>query len=339
MEGLNSNHLRTLAQLQLADIGRSEEDVKQKFLVPLLEALGHEKWDLVFERTTRAGRPDVVIRGLGVVIETKAYGDNLGQHLVQLGNYAVHDGALIAVITNGEEVRLYSPLRGISFERSLLYSIRREDVGSEMGIEVLGNLLSRTTLLTNSQVHGHIEAREQELRRAYTELDELNEKYGALREEINADIATLEEKRRETEAQIDAKHKERSGVEVNQQSELTAIWRKLGLKPDAESRRIAQPITRPQAPRPGEEPTDEIDYKSLILETLSEMGGRGRVRDVLGRIEDKLETSGKLTPYLRALDPQQIRWVHSVHSARSRLDREGKLAKTPKGTWELRQKV
>ena len=227
MEGLNSDQLRTLAQLQPADIGRSEEDVKQKFLVPLLEALGHEKRNLDFERTGRAGRPDVVIRGSGVVVDTKAYGENLDQHLVQLGNYAVHNGALIAVITNGEEVRLYSPLRGISFERSLLYSVRREDMGSKSGIGVLGNLLSRTSL-TSGQVHGHIIAREQELRRAYTELNELNEKYSTLREEINADIATLEEQRREIEAQIETKYKERSEVEANQQSELAAIWRNLG---------------------------------------------------------------------------------------------------------------
>jgi len=32
--------LKELAQLQASDIGISEENVKQKFLVPLLEALG-----------------------------------------------------------------------------------------------------------------------------------------------------------------------------------------------------------------------------------------------------------------------------------------------------------
>ncbi len=175
MDGIDINELARLAQLSQANIGPSEEDLKLKFLVPLLEALGHERGSLDFERTGKAGRPDVVIRRLGVVIDTKAYGNNLNDHLVQLGNYAVHEGAVIAVITNGEEIRLYSPLRGISFERSLLHSISQSEIAQERGIEVLSNFLSRKSL-ANGQANWHIDTRDKELREAYARLDELAEK-------------------------------------------------------------------------------------------------------------------------------------------------------------------
>jgi hypothetical protein len=56
--------LQELARLDAADIGTSEENVKQKFLVPLLEALGHERKHLDFERPTQGRRIDVFIQGL-----------------------------------------------------------------------------------------------------------------------------------------------------------------------------------------------------------------------------------------------------------------------------------
>jgi hypothetical protein len=59
MDGINIQELARLAQLSTRDIGPSEEDLKLKFLVPLLEALGHERGTLDFERTGKAGRPDV----------------------------------------------------------------------------------------------------------------------------------------------------------------------------------------------------------------------------------------------------------------------------------------
>jgi hypothetical protein len=127
VEGIDINEINRIARLRAVDIGPTEEDLKLKFLVPLLGAMGHERGNLEFERTGRAGRPDIKIRRLGIVIDAKAFGNSLDDHLGQLGGYAATESAIIAVISNGDETRLYSPLRGIGFERCLLHVIRLED--------------------------------------------------------------------------------------------------------------------------------------------------------------------------------------------------------------------
>lgn len=335
MDGIDINELARLAQLSQANIGPSEEDLKLKFLVPLLEALGHERGSLDFERTGKAGRPDVVIRRLGVVIDTKAYGNNLNDHLVQLGNYAVHEGAVIAVITNGEEIRLYSPLRGISFERSLLHSISQSEIAQERGIEVLSNFLSRKSL-TNGQANWHIDARDKELREAYARLDELAEKCNASVEDVNADIAGLEEQRQEIDDQIEAKYGERSGIEEQYRYQVAAVWHVLGLQPHADGRSASTLAQRTESVRRRVQDADTPDFASLILQTISELGGSGRVSDVIDRIERKLNVSGHLTPYWLELDPVQIRWKHAVHSTRFQLVKQGKIAaKSARGIWQL----
>lgn len=132
MDAIEIEISKELAELQASDIGISEKNVKQKFLVPLLEALGHQRRDLDFERSAHGKRYDVFIKGLKndckVIVDTKRYGEDLNQPLTQIGTYATMEGALITVITNGVEMRLYSPLRGIAFDRSLLRSIKREDL-------------------------------------------------------------------------------------------------------------------------------------------------------------------------------------------------------------------
>jgi len=81
--------LENLAKLTPVDIGISEENVKQIFLVPLLEALGHERRQLDFERSIQGRRLDVFIKGLKndskVIIDTKRFGEDLNQHLTQIG--------------------------------------------------------------------------------------------------------------------------------------------------------------------------------------------------------------------------------------------------------------
>ena len=61
---IDVERLKALAALQPEDIRGSEENLKQKFLVPLLEALKHEKRYLDFERPVHGGRLDVFVTGL-----------------------------------------------------------------------------------------------------------------------------------------------------------------------------------------------------------------------------------------------------------------------------------
>ena len=153
---------------------------------------------------------------------------------------------------------------------------------------------------------------------------------------MNSDIAGLEEQRQEIDDQIEAKYRERASIEDNYRYEVTAVWDVLGLKPHSEIRLSAIPSSIAEMPRRRAEVTDAPDFELLILETISELGGSGRVSDVLDRIERKLSDAGQLTHYWQELDPVQVRWKHAVHSMRVRLVRQGKMKeKSPRGVWQL----
>ena len=47
--------LERIAKLTEKDCGPTEENVKQKIIVPLLELLGHKRENLEFEYRTRSG--------------------------------------------------------------------------------------------------------------------------------------------------------------------------------------------------------------------------------------------------------------------------------------------
>ena len=128
--------IERIAKLRESDIGTTEENVKQKVIVPLLELLGHKRENLEFEyRTRRGGKIDIFIKNVPpdckIIIDTKNYDENLNKYIEQIKEYTFDEAALLAVIANGTEIRIYSPLRGVAFERSLLYSFNRPELDKE----------------------------------------------------------------------------------------------------------------------------------------------------------------------------------------------------------------
>ena len=160
-----------------------------------------------------------------------------------MGMYAALVDSLVTVITNGVEVRLYSPLRGISFERSLLYSIKREELASERSVAILRKFLSRSSL-TSGQVHQHLNERETELRKAYAEIDELKERSDEASQNLNAEIADLENQLDEFQIKIDGKRKELSELDDKRRSDEEAVWQRLDIKPSSQPDRHGQPQHR-----------------------------------------------------------------------------------------------
>jgi len=139
-----AHHLATLTP---DDLGRSEEEVKINFIVPLLELLGHSR--LRFEHRNK----DIFLRhglpaGVSVVVETKRYGEPLDRHLDQLARYAAEERSSLALLTNGEELRLYAPLwpRAASFPQSLLRAFRRAELAEPPALAELEALLGADAL-------------------------------------------------------------------------------------------------------------------------------------------------------------------------------------------------
>lgn len=77
------------------------------------------------------------------------------------------------------------------------------------------------------------------------------------------------------------------------------------------------------------------EYILPLLESLAEMGGRGRARDVLDRIYQKLKD--RLTDGDRSYRQSgQIVWVNNAQWVRFKLVKQGYLRNdTPTGIWEL----
>lgn len=210
--------LRKIAELSPDDIGSTEENVKQTVFVPILKCLGHHESQLDFEYAIKGQRVDIFIKDLPeerkVIIDTKRYDEDLNRHLDQLGLYAHFEGAMLAIIANGEEIRIYSPyMKYIPFEKTCLYVIKREELVDN--IDVLERFLSRESLV-NADVQEYVKEREEEVKKAYKEAERLQNHYD---DEI-----------REIQEQIEGLKTKITDLQSEQKEKTENIWKSLGLE-------------------------------------------------------------------------------------------------------------
>ena len=215
-----------IANFKRNEIGPTEENVKQKIVVPLLELLGHKRQDLEFEyRTQRGGKIDIFIKNVPgdckVLIDTKNYDENLTDHIDQIKGYTFDEAALLSILINGSKINIYSPLRGIAFERSLLYSIERKKLTDNMAWSILSDFLHEKNL-QNRNVIKAIEKREQEIKGALSSEERLRQECKTIIEGIDDDIEIKEE-------EIDQLKKERDELSKKLDTETSEIWKSLGL--------------------------------------------------------------------------------------------------------------
>jgi predicted type IV restriction endonuclease len=218
--------IEKIAKFKENEIGPTEENVKQKIIVPILELLGYEREELEFEyRTKSGGKIDIFIKNVPrdckVIIDTKNYSENLNDYVEQIKDYSFDEAALMAILANGSEIRIYSPLRGIAFERSLLYSIKRADLAKEVTWNILSNLLSKDNIL-NRKVLQKIEEREKEIKETLSAEEHLQEEHEANIESIDSDIEAKEDEIEQLKVKRDNLVKE-----INEK--LAVLWSKIGL--------------------------------------------------------------------------------------------------------------
>lgn len=218
-----------IAKYTKDDIGTTEENVKQKFMVPLLELLGHKREDLEFEHPTRRGRIDIFIKknvphDCRVIIDTKAYHEDLDQpkYIEQLKDYALDENSLIAILVNGVELRIYSSLRGVAFEQSLLYCIKREDIIKEDVWKKIINLLEISNLKSR-KVPDFVNERERAIRENLIKEEEILQEFESKIEGIGSDIEIKEE-------EIENLKEEKRKLEKETNEKVNSIWEELSLK-------------------------------------------------------------------------------------------------------------
>lgn len=220
--------IERISKLKESDIGPTEENVKQKVLVPLLELLGHKRENLEFEYPTRSGRIDIYIKNVPsdckVIIDTKNYNENLNDHLEQIKKYTFDENPLLTMIANGTEIRIYSSLRGVAFERSLLYSFKREDLFKESVWKTLSDLLHNDNL-QDKNVLKKIDEREREIKDAMANEEHLKREYNNKIEGIDSDIETKEE-------EIEELKTEKENLAKEAEAKVSEIWDAIGLPLD-----------------------------------------------------------------------------------------------------------
>ncbi len=215
-----------IVRLSEKEVGATEENVKQKIMVPLLEILGHRRQDLEFEYTTRTGgRIDIFIKNVPidckVLIDTKNYSENLANYVDQIKEYTFSESALISILVNGTDIWIYSPLRGVSFERSMLYSIRRENLSKEPELQILDNLLSYENL-KNRKVIDYISFRENQIKDVMTKEEGIKDDFEKTIEGINEEIESKK-------GEIEQLEKERIRLKESIELGIGKLWETLAL--------------------------------------------------------------------------------------------------------------
>ncbi len=198
MDDKNREKLKRIAQYSQEDIGNAEENIKNKFIVKLLECLDYSEQDMDFE----SGRTDIFLKNLPpdckVIIETKSYSSNLSnyQFISQLEDYCRRFAALIGVLANGTELRIYTPyMMGKKFEESMLCIIKRNELIKDDKIKLLEKYLHKENL-TSKKIKESIREREEQLDSYKADIDALTRE---IDQKILANNQIIEERRNENE--------------------------------------------------------------------------------------------------------------------------------------------
>jgi predicted type IV restriction endonuclease len=139
------------------------------------------------------------------LIEAKSSDRNLDDYLSQLKRYCDELGPILAIITNGEDIRFYSPFwRRSNFNERLIYSITRQDLSDDDTIEKIERVLGKQFLEDGSIVE-HTEEREREISSIKKEIQSLESSYQDKIASIDNDVKSLEEQDKSIQLQIEQK--------------------------------------------------------------------------------------------------------------------------------------
>jgi hypothetical protein len=265
MEKLIKEKLERIVRLREDEVGFKEENVKFKVIIPFLELLGHKKENLDLEYGTRGGKEiDIFIKGLPkdckVLIDAKNYTEDLRDHIEQIKNYTFSEAALITVIANGTEIRIYSPLRGVEFERSILYSIKRENLVEDSMWGILSSLLGYEALQNKNAIKV-IETREKEIKDTIAEEEKIDGEYTEKVDGIDADIETKEE-------EIEKLKKDREALSEEMEKKKSDIWNSIGLP--LELFKVPQTVTRGHPISAGATPEYMMKARRVTFQELAD---------------------------------------------------------------------
>jgi hypothetical protein len=186
----------------------SEEDVKNKVVIPLLRTFGYLDGEFGYERRTGRGYVDVAIdhHPAAIVVETKAPRSRLDDHVEQLESYVFHKHshdreATVAILTDGEWFRIYGVTdalrKGGLPKHQLMFPFQRSSILDPNIVLKLRSLLGREQNRAG-EIPGAIRSCHEEMRAMQDKLLHIDTELTSLRSErqrIEDRIRELERER------------------------------------------------------------------------------------------------------------------------------------------------
>lgn len=224
---MDIKRLNELATLDLANFIQSENNVKYKIVIPMLQSFGHKDFDM--EHAPQGSRIDINI-GNKIIVETKALGQNLDIHVQQLSDYCGKERPVLAILTNGKHFRIYSPLwrQQRTFPKTLIYLFEIKDFGNAQLLDRLEKILGLTNYQSSAFLD-YIEQREKELLKAYIDINGLKQSKAVQVSASKNELQELKEQLQELTTQIKKKEQSIAEIESQQIPEIQSIESKLFL--------------------------------------------------------------------------------------------------------------
>ena len=176
--GIDIKKIKKLVDYDLVGKCKNEEDVKINFIVQLLEAFGHERFD--FEHKNM----DIFIKypapGCSMIIEAKHHNKKLSKYVSQLKRYWDETNSEIAILCNGQELWIYSPFWGKSsnnedadldlFKNKVVHYIKKKELLSIRNLRIIKDLLSLDAIRSGS-VRSNLKSIQKKIESGEIEID------------------------------------------------------------------------------------------------------------------------------------------------------------------------
>jgi hypothetical protein len=244
--------------------------------------------------------------------------------------------ALIAVISNGEELRIYSKIPGFYFEESLLYRFGLSELRDKQNLETLEKLLSRQSLMS-LEVFKSLKDRKNEIRQVHNEIENLRKNF-AQDKTIREEKIKLLQIEIEKEKQTILEKEQTLTDDVDSYFYILGVPKITNVMPEKNKPISEYQKTETVIPQFRPSSSKGRAFKDAILEILLEANGPVDSNEIVERIGQRFRN--QLTEYeLEREQSGQIRWIHYVHAARQHLVSGGLLLKdTPRGQWQISEK-
>ncbi len=220
---MNFEDLKSLAQIYLSDFAGNEQNVKYKIVVPFLNCFGHDKFE--FEHAAQGSRIDINIDNK-IIIETKALDKKLDDYVSQVETYCNKERPYLAILTNGQDFRFYSPFMRIPrFADTLIYEFALTDFANEEVVARIDKIIGIENYRNNNH-RKFIEEREYELEQTKNEIQKNNPKNHEPIEAIKKEIKQFDRKIEDLKREKEEKNQMIQQIVSNQESKKMELSKK-----------------------------------------------------------------------------------------------------------------